>query len=408
MFSFTVMGAKTWRPSGTSEQPRKTIFSGGSFEIASMSKRISPDRAGISPETVLRRLVFPAPLAPMIVTISPALMCIVTFLSTFSLPYPDSTFLILSMRPSIPIPPLPPSFPSLVVPQIHPDHLPVLLDREGTILGDLLPVAHHDDLVRDLHDDRHVVLHEQHRDAHVADPRDQPSHLVRFPHVQPGRGFIEQEGLRLAGERPADLDDALLAVGEADRLRSGMGADAEQLHDLKALLPDSPLLLPRERQVQHPGVESPPAVDVAADHDVLEDRHFRKEPDVLERPHHAAGGNLAGRQAVDLRPPENDLAGIGRKEAGDQVEDRRLPGAVRTDQRLDRSRGDIEGKVVDGLEAAEPLADPPDRKKRHGASSSAGFREIARFRSERRWRRSSPSGANSMIRMRMTPKTVSS
>src|SRR3990170_4434717 len=159
MFSFTVMGAKTWRPSGTSEQPRKTIFSGGNFPTSLMSKRISPDRAGISPETVLRRLVFPAPFAPMIVTISPAPMCIVTFLSTFSLPYPDSRFLILSMRPSITESPPAPSFPSLVVPQVHPDHFQVLLDREGTILGDLLPVAHHDDFLRDLHDERHVVLH---------------------------------------------------------------------------------------------------------------------------------------------------------------------------------------------------------------------------------------------------------
>src|SRR5512143_58879 len=408
MFSLTVMGAKSWRPSGTSEQPRKTILSGGNFPISFVSKRISPDRGGISPDTVLRRVVFPAPFAPMIVTISPAPMCIVTFLSTLSRPYPDSTFLILSIRPSIPKPAPPPLSPSRVVPQVHPDHLPVLLDREGTILGDLFPVTHHDDLVRDLHDEGHVVLHEQHGDAQVADPRDQPPHFVRFPHVQPGRGFVEQEELRLAGERPADLDDALLAVGQADRFRSGMGADAEQLHDLEALLPDSPLLLPRERQVQHPGVEPRPAVDVTADHDVLEDRHLREEPDVLERPHHAADSDLEGRHAVDLRPPENDLAGIGRKEPGDQVEDRRLPGAVRPDQRLDRSRGDFDGEVVDGLEAAEPLADPPDRKKRHGASSSTESRETARFRSERRWRRSSPSGANSMISMRMTPKTVSS
>src|SRR5512143_3289190 len=337
MFSFTVIGAKSWRPSGTSEQPRKTILSGGNFPISFVSKRISPDRGGISPDTVLRRVVFPAPFAPMIVTISPAPMCIETFLSTLSLPYPDSTFLILSMRPSIPKPAPPPFSPSLVVPQIHPDHLPVLLDREGTVLGDLLPVAHHDDLVRDLHDDRHVVLHEQHGDAHVADPRDQPSHIVRFPHVQPGRGFIEQEELRLAGERPADLDDALLAVGEADRLRSGMGADPEQFHDLVALLTDPPLLLPRERQVQHPGKESRPAVDVAADHDVLEDRHLREEPDMLERPHHASGRDLAGGHAVDLRPPENDLAGIRGEESGDQVEDRRLPRTVRPDQGLDRS-----------------------------------------------------------------------
>src|SRR5512139_1467392 len=162
MFSRTVMGAKTCRPSGTMEHPRKTTFSGGRFPMSFMSKRISPERAGSSPAMVRRRLVFPAPLAPMIVTISPDRMCIVTFFSTFSRPYPDSRFLILSMPAS------------RVVTEVDADHLPVLLDRKGPVLGDLLTETQHDDLVRDPHDERHVVLHEEHRDPHVADPCDQP------------------------------------------------------------------------------------------------------------------------------------------------------------------------------------------------------------------------------------------
>src|SRR5512139_429944 len=232
MFSRTVMGAKTCRPSGTSEQPRKTTFSGGRFPMSFMSKRISPERTGRSPEMVLRRLVLPAPLAPMIVTISPARMCIVTFFSTFSRPYPASRFLILSMPAS------------RLVPEVHADHFPVLLDREGPVLRDLLPEAQDDDLVRDPHDERHVVLHEEHGDPHVADPPDQPRHLVRLPHVQPRGGLVEEQQPRLAGERPGDLDDALLTVGQADRLRSGVLLDAEHRKDLPAPLPDASLLLP--------------------------------------------------------------------------------------------------------------------------------------------------------------------
>src|SRR5512139_2925791 len=208
MFSRTVMGAKTCRPSGTREHPWKTTFSGGSFPMSFVSNRISPERAGRRPEMVLRRLVFPAPLAPMIVTISPARMCIVTFFSTFSRPYPASRFLILSMPAS------------RVVPEVHADHFPVLLDREGPVLRDLLSETQHDDLVRDPHDERHVVLHKEHGDPHVADPPDQPPHLVRFPHVQPRGGLVEKQQLRLAGEGPADLDDALLPVRQADRLRA--------------------------------------------------------------------------------------------------------------------------------------------------------------------------------------------
>src|SRR5574341_2211915 len=223
MFSRTVMGAKSCRPSGTSEQPRKTIRSGGSFPISRVSKRISPERALIRPEIVLSSVVFPAPFAPMIATISPARTCIVTFLSTFSLPYPDSTFRSFSISRSP------------VLPQVDPDHLTVLLDGERPVLGDLLPGAQHDDLVGDVHDQRHVMLDEQDGDPHVPDPGDHPPHLVRFPHVQSGRGFIEQQEPGLAGERPPQFDDTLLSVGEARRLRRAERPDPEQLHDLDAL-----------------------------------------------------------------------------------------------------------------------------------------------------------------------------
>src|SRR3990170_363249 len=395
MFSLTVMGAKSWRPSGTSEQPRKTIFSGGSFPISRISNRISPERARSSPETVRRSVVFPAPLAPMIVTISPVPTCIVTFLSTFSLPYPDSTFLILSLRFS------------LDFPQVHPDHLPVPLDGKGTVLGDFLPVAEHHDLIRDVHDERHVVLHEQDGDPPVADLGDPLAHVDRFPHVQSGHGLIEQEELRLAGERPAQLDDALLPVGQARRFRLRAVGDAEKFQDLEAPVPDSPLLAPREGEVQHAGEEPRPAVDMPADHDVLQDRHLGEEPDMLERARHPESSDLEGLQALDRRPVEQDPAAVGRQDPGDQVEERRLARAVRPDQRLDRPARDVEGTPSHGLEAAEALADIQDRKEGHGASSSE-LPEKIRFRSPKRCRRSSPSGAKSMIRMRIAPKTASS
>ncbi len=67
------MGANSCRPSGTSEQPRKTIRSAGNVRMSFFSNRTSPPGPQ-SPAMVFRRVDFPAPLAPMTVTISPGPM----------------------------------------------------------------------------------------------------------------------------------------------------------------------------------------------------------------------------------------------------------------------------------------------------------------------------------------------
>ena len=57
---------------------------------------------------------------------------------------------------------------------------------------------------------------------------------------------------------------------------------------------------------------------------------------------------------------EDDLAGIGRKVARNEVEECRLAGAIGADQPRDRAPLDPERAVVDGCEAAKMLADVPD------------------------------------------------
>src|SRR5439155_23049176 len=60
-----------------------------------------------------------------------------------------------------------------------------------------------------------------------------------------------------------------------------------------------------------------------------------------------------GRQALDRPPIEDDAPGVGAQEAADDVEERRLAGAVRADQRGERAALDAEGGAVDGPDAAE-------------------------------------------------------
>ena len=66
------------------------------------------------------------------------------------------------------------------------------------------------------------------------------------------------------------------------------------------------------------------------------------------------GPDRAGdhRPAADGDPPGGRVV-----DPGDDVEERRLAGAVRADQADDRALGDVEADVVDGDEAAEPLRD---------------------------------------------------
>src|SRR5579864_1813646 len=91
--------------------------------------------------------------------------------------------------------------------------------------------------------------------------------------------------------------------------------------------------------------------------DVLERRHMLEEADVLEGPPHAALGDRVRRLAGDVLAEKGNPARRRSVDAGEHVEEGRLPGAVRPDQRDDLATRDDEVDVVDGDEAAELLAE---------------------------------------------------
>jgi hypothetical protein len=95
---------------------------------------------------------------------------------------------------------------------------------------------------------------------------------------------------------------------------------------------------------------------VHPDEDVLERRHLLEEADVLERPSDPELGDRVRRLPADVDAVEHDLAGRLPVDAGEHVEERRLPRAVRADQAHDRAGRNREVDVVDGDETAELLA----------------------------------------------------
>ena len=94
---------------------------------------------------------------------------------------------------------------------------------------------------------------------------------------------------------------------------------------------------------------------IGRERDVLEQRQFSERPRDLERPPDAAVADHVRGQAADLGALKPDRASGRAQIAGDQVEGGALAGAVRTDQAQNLAGADLEGHLVDGQKAAEPL-----------------------------------------------------
>src|SRR5207245_2056668 len=136
-------------------------------------------------------------------------------------------------------------------------------------------------------------------------------------------------------------------------------------------------------------------------------RHRLEQPDVLERPAHAARGDLVRTQADERVLLEPHLAGVGRVETGEHVEQRRLAGAVRPDDRGDPAV-EREVDIAHSGEAAEAFGDRLRAEERHQAVTlfcSSATTSISRWR--RRAGRT-PCGRKIIITTRIRPKIIRS
>jgi hypothetical protein len=97
-----------------------------------------------------------------------------------------------------------------------------------------------------------------------------------------------------------------------------------------------------------------------ADHDRFQHGEMREQADVLERARDTPDRALRGPRIVDWLAFEHDAPGIGGQHAGDEIEKRRLAGAVGTDQRMDVAAGHVHAHLVEGVEAAEPFGQAVD------------------------------------------------
>src|SRR2546422_166203 len=101
-------------------------------------------------------------------------------------------------------------------------------------------------------------------------------------------------------------------------------------------------------------------LSVGVDEHVFQHGHPSEGTRDLERAPDAAPGDRVRREPVEAIGAEPDLAAVGGHEAADHVEERRLAGAVRSDETRDRAFADGERAAAERFDAAEALGDAGD------------------------------------------------
>ena len=146
----------------------------------------------------------------------------------------------------------------------------------------------------------------------------------------------------------------------------GLGVELEALRAARAPCSSisSSCVAPERRDEARP--EPLAALPGRAELHVLEHRQQRQRLGELERAHLAHARDLEGRDAGERLAVERPRAAVGLVEAAQQVEQRRLAGAVGADERGDGAARDLEVLDVDGGEAAEAAGHVVDDHDRVG------------------------------------------
>ena len=91
--------------------------------------------------------------------------------------------------------------------------------------------------------------------------------------VEAGRGLVEQQQRRVGGERTGNLDQPLMAVGEARDQLVGAAAQSDEVERGHRALGQS---------ASSPFADQRIAGPLGADHDILQRRHRAEQANVLE------------------------------------------------------------------------------------------------------------------------------
>src|SRR6185369_16090489 len=201
----------------------------------------------------------------------------------------------------------------------------------------------HDQAIDDAHQGAHDILDPDDRNTVLAQHHDRLGQLVRLVVGQSARNLVEQQQLRPGGNRARQLKSLAIQqrqlAGEQVRLLCKAG----QFEDLMAVS--------RRGRFRQTGAEH------CANQQILEHCHADERVGDLKGSPDAAPASGGGWQARHILAAIEDAAGIRTHVPGDQIEDRRFPGAVRTQDSDGFACAHSQVEVVGNPDPAEGFGD---------------------------------------------------
>ncbi len=183
--------------------------------------------------------------------------------------------------------------------------------------------------------------HEHHGLAHfLVQPDDLRLHVAPDERIQRGEGFIEEDGVRIAGQGPAEAHALLHSPGQLVRVVLFVALEADQLDDFPG--PGVAFILGCAADLQPVG-------------DIVQHGAVRQEAEVLE--HH---GHLPPAQFPQLRQARLQdvfaiheyLPGRGFDQPGQAADQGGFAGSGKPHDHENLALGDVEAQVPDGRHAA--------------------------------------------------------
>src|SRR5574343_1446228 len=116
--------------------------------------------------------------------------------------------------------------------EVSPDHVFVVAHFIGRAVADLLAVVQHHDAVRDVHHHAHVVLDQHDGGAEfVVHVEDEAAHVLLFFQVHAGHRLVQQQHLRLHGQRAPQIHPLLQTIGQLPHGGLAVGLDFQEVDD---------------------------------------------------------------------------------------------------------------------------------------------------------------------------------
>ena len=229
-------------------------------------------------------------------------------------------------------------------------------ERAARKLRHYLAIAHHGAPVGDGDDLVEAMGDVEDRDAGLLqafDHREEARHLAL---LQRSRRLVENEHARIARERPRDGDR--LALGEGQLIHPLIEIE-RQIEPVERVA--------RERQ--HARAVEPPARQAltappeqrarrqVAEHHVLGDREGGDDAQLLADHRDAARVRVGGRPELDGLAVHKDAPRLGPVDAAEDLDQRRLAGAVLAHERVHLARRQVELHVIQRHGGVEALAE---------------------------------------------------